>query len=186
MIFGVDPGLANVGWCLLNHGALTYGHIETAKGDQTGDAAKRLAEVMYGLSAGLKLLAACPADLARVVIEWPGGGFGGPGKRCPACGKPPGNPLTGAQVATTAGAVYGAAYWLLRGKVDRILTPAPVSWRVALGKKWGVPASEESIHAVILERFPQLSKLKKKSQPHILDAVGLCLYGELSAKGPRP
>ena len=47
MILGVDPGLANVGWALLNHGALQYGHIETEKSDQPGDAARRLAAAAH-------------------------------------------------------------------------------------------------------------------------------------------
>jgi len=176
MILGVDPGLANVGWALvLSGGSLhSYGHIETEKSDQTGDAAKRLARVMYGLSTPLIALSnGTGIDRDNVVIEWPGGASGFQRQ-----GANP-NARATIQTSTTAGAVYGAAYWLLRGKTDHILTPAPVSWRIALGKSWGVQPKEEAIHAVILERFPQLTSLKKKAQPHILDAVGLALYGHL-------
>lgn len=174
MILGVDPGLANVGWALLNHGALQYGHIETEKSDQPGDAARRLAAVLYGLSTGLRLLDAGTPEFRRVVVEWPGGASGFQRE-----GAKHANARAAVQTSTTAGAVYGAAYWLLRGRTEHILTPAPVSWRIALGKSWGIQPKEEAIHAGILERFPQLTSLKKKAQPHILDAVGLALYGHL-------
>lgn len=181
MILGVDPGLANVGWALVLHagGLHSYGHLETHKGDQTGDAAKRLAQVMYGLSVPLLAMSTGNALAGdRVVIEWPGGAGG-----FQRDGASP-NARATIQTSTTAGSVYGAAYWLLRGRTDRILTPAPVSWRVALGKLWSIKPSEEAVHAVILEKYPQLTSLKRKSAPHILDAVGLALYG-LHYKQPQ-
>lgn len=182
MILGVDPGLANVGWCVLTaSGELhSWGHIETHRTAQTGDAAHRLAMVMFGLSKPLLALAACEdGEHGSVVIEWPGGAGG-----FQRDGASP-NARATIQTSTTAGAVYGASYWLLRGHTERILTPAPISWRAALAQAWGTQRSEEAIHASLRQKHPQLAGLKKKSAPHVMDAAGLAEYGALQ-KGTQP
>lgn len=183
MILGVDPGLANVGWALMsNSGVLhSYGHIETIKSDQPGDAAKRLAEVMYGLSVPLRSIGASSLMSDLVGIEWPTGGFGGSGPPCPACHKPKGNAGSAVQTGTTAGAVYGAAYMLLRGRTERIVRPTSLGWRAALAKAWRCERDEPTVHAAIVARHPQLSALKKK-QRHILDGVGVAEYVAIKAK----
>lgn len=173
MILGVDPGLANVGWALLSHnrGLHSYGHIETERQDRTGDAAKRLAKVMFGLSTPLRAVPA--AEPLTVIIEWPGGAGG-----FQRDGASP-NARATIQTSTTAGAIYGAAYWLLRGHTERILTPAPVTWRAAVARAVGIQRTEAAVHAYLISIFPQLAGLTKKSAPHVLDAVGLALYGTL-------
>ena len=180
MILGVDPGLANVGWCLLNDsGDLRLcRHVETHRTAQTGDAAHRLANVMYGLSDALLAIAAEGTE-ATVVIEWPGGAGG-----FQRDGASP-NARATIQTSTTAGAVYGAAYWLLRGHTERILTPAPITWRAALAKAWGILRTEGAIHQALLLKYPGMASLQKKARPHILDAAGLAEYGQL-LKGTRP
>lgn len=186
MILGVDPGLANVGWAVLSSGGSlhSWGHIETHKEDRTGDAAARLAEVMYGLSTPLRLLQPTAIVADYVGIEWPTGGFGGPGPPCPTCHKPRGNAGSAVQTGTTAGSVYGAAYWLLRGHTERILRPTSTGWRAALARAWGCERDEEAVHAAIVSRHPQLATIKKK-QRHAIDGVGVAEYVALQIqKGP--
>lgn len=181
MILGVDPGLANVGWCLLTTAGVidSCWHIETKRSDQPGDAAYRLAQVMYGLSHAFRTMAKmAEADHpVTVVIEWPGGASGFQRE-----GASSGNARAAVQTSTTAGAVYGAAYWLLRGHTERILTPAPISWRAALARHLGCQRDEEAIHHYLRSLHPGLRDLKKKSAPHILDAAGLAEYGRLMTK----
>ena len=179
MILAVDPGLANAGWAFMtNSGSLhSYGHLETHKENRTGDAAARLAMVMYGLSEPLRILGQSVVVNDYGVIEWPGGASGFQRE-----GAASGNARSAIQTSTTAGAVYGALYWLLRGRTARILTPAPITWRSALAKAWGIQRDEASIHRRILERHPQLASLKKKAAPHVLDATGLAEYGALKTQ----
>lgn len=184
MILAVDPGLANVGWCLLYSNGLIHssGHIQTAKGDQTGDAAHRLAMVMFGLSKPLLALSVGDDEVHGYgVIEWPGGASGFQRE-----GAASGNARSAIQTSTTAGAVYGALYWLLAGHTERILTPAPITWRAALGRAWGIPRDEAAIHAGLLDRHPSLRGLTKKAAPHVRDAAGLAEYGRyiIATKGP--
>lgn len=184
MILGVDPGLANVGWCLLAHTGEVHscGHIETKKSDQTGDAAHRLAMVMFGLSKPLLALAACEdGEHGAVVIEWPGGAGG-----FQRDGAASSNARATIQTSTTAGAVYGAAYWILRGHTERILTPAPVTWRAALARAWCVQRTEPSIHAHLLTRHQVLASLTKKAAPHVRDAAGLAEYGLMQTTKGTP
>lgn len=180
MIFGLDPGLANVGWAILNRigSLIACGHIETKKSGRTGDAAARLALVMYDLSEPLRAVEPHALDLT-VVIEWPGGAGG-----FQRAGANP-NARATIQTSTTAGAVYGAAYWLLRGRTDRILTPSPVTWRAALARAWGTGRDEASVHAGIVGRHHSLPNLKKKSVPHVMDAIGLAEYGALKPRTQR-
>lgn len=179
MIFGLDPGLANVGWALLTDGLElhSYGHIETKKSGRTGDAVARLARVMFELSTPLRVAEyAAVKNCLTVVIEWPGGAGGFQRE-----GASP-NARATIQTSTTAGAVYGAAYWLLRGRTDRILTPAPVTWRAALARAWGTKRDEAAVHTGIVGRHQSLPVIKQKSLPHIMDAIGLAEYGALKSQ----
>ena len=186
MILGVDPGLANVGWAVLSNSCTlhSWGHIETVKSDQPGDAAKRLAQVMYRLSTPLRLLGMSAIAPDQVGIEWPGGasGFMKGQKPCPLCRQVRSNPQSALQTNSCASSVYGAAYWLLRGRTELIHTPASVTWRAALARAWGCQRDEESVHAALVARHPQLATLKKK-QRHAIDGVGVAEYVALTTRG---
>lgn len=183
MILGVDPGLANVGWCLLTTAGVidSFGHIETKKSGQPGDAAHRLAMVMFGLSKPLLAMASAEdGDHGTVVIEWPGGAGGFQRE-----GAASANARAAIQTSTTAGAVYGSAYWLLRGHTERILTPAPVTWRSAMARHLDCQRDEGAVHFYLTSLHPGLKGLAKKAAPHVLDAAGLAEYGRLITQEGR-
>jgi Holliday junction resolvasome RuvABC endonuclease subunit len=160
VILGVDPGIAHCGWALVAGGELVErGAVVTERdGKATGDQQRRLAEVgrvLHGLIHR--------ADL--VVVEWPGGGFGR-------------NAHSAAQTAAAAGAIAGMA-WGVGRKVN---APAPVTWRAHFGHKRG---QDELLHGELTARYhEQLAGLRKGDLPHVLDAIGLALYGE-ACTNPR-
>lgn len=155
MILGVDPGLANCGWALVDRGDVTEcGCFTTEKGHETGDAQRRLEELGRGL---YKLMTM--ADI--VVVEWPSaGGFGR-------------NAGNAAKTNLAAGMIVGLAW----GRGRRTLQPAPITWRSKLGHKRG---NDDRLHAELAQRFTpeQLAAIRKGDLPHILDAIGLALYAE--------
>jgi len=162
VILGVDPGLANCGWALVATGGvlLDRGAIATTRGRSTGDAQRRVelvGRVLYQLVGR--------ADL--VVVEWPTGGFGS-------------NALAATSTAAIAGLVAGLSW----SAGTKIRAPAPVTWRTKLGAKRGKDAE---LHAELAARYAaQLAGLKKGEMPHVLDAIGLALYGELATSARRP
>ena len=159
MVLGIDPGIANLGWALVGAaGDLhSFEHVETERTAQRGDASIRLARILRALRAPL-------AHASVVCIEWPG--FGG----ARVAGKM--NALAASQTAAAAAAALGLA--IGQGGRRKILAPAPVTWRSKLGAKRGRDAE---LHAAFLARYPILADLRKGAQPHVLDAVGLALYG---------
>jgi Holliday junction resolvasome RuvABC endonuclease subunit len=162
VILGVDPGLAHCGWAFVAGGALiSRGVIKTARDRRaTGDAQRRLAELCKALHG--KVL---KADL--VVVEWPAGG-GGFGRNAGAA----------AQTAQVAGAIAGLA-WGVGRKVN---APASVTWRIACGAKRG---QDELLHVALAARYAEdLAGVNKGDMPHVLDAIGLALYGE-ACTNPR-
>lgn len=156
MILGIDPGLANVGYAVMEtSGALlAFGHIETKRSKEKGDTHRRLLDILRQLA---MRTAGHTDTIDTIVIEWPGGAGG-----------------VNAQsvLQTIACAGYLAGYFT--GRERTVITPAPQTWRCALGGKKG---QEAAVHARLLRDHPNLSLLKKKAQPHVLDAVGLARYG---------
>lgn len=164
MVLGIDPGLRNTGWALVGPaGDLdSYEHVETGRRPERGDAQRRLALV-------LKAAVIAMRKASAVVVEWPSaGGF------VPVSGNATGNAAAAAQTNMVAGALVGLAVGL--GGARRVVTPSPVTWRSRLGAKRG---ADHAIHAALLTRYPQLRDLRMKAQPHVLDAVGLALFGRL-------
>lgn len=161
LILGIDPGMANTGWSLVDKfGALdSFEHVETGRRPGTGDAQRRLSVVLRALVAPMRKAVA-------VVVEWPGlGGSPRPG----AMGT-----KAASQTAAVASAAIGLAVGM--GGARKILLPSPVTWRRRLGSK---DQSDEVLHAALLVRYPLLADLRKKAQPHCLDSLGLALYGRL-------
>lgn len=157
MILGVDPGIANCGWALVEGGQLRdYGCIVTRRGDATGDAQRRLEQlgrVLHGKLFGARL----------VVVEWPGfGGARRPGAM---------NAMAASQTAAAAALVMGLAWSAGR----KVRAPAAVTWRLALGHARG---QDEQLHLDLAARY-DLGNLTAAVRPHVLDAIGLALYGEL-------
>jgi len=166
MVLGIDPGLRNLGWSLIGGtGALdSFEHVETGKRPERGDAQRRLSLVLKAAVLPMR-------KAAVIVVEWPSaGGFGRP----EAGAAPRGNATSAAHTCMVAGALVGLAVGLGGGR--RVLTPSPVTWRTRLGAKRGADAG---IHAALLVRYPLLADLRLKAQPHVLDAVGLALFGRL-------
>lgn len=163
-ILGLDPGLANCGWCLLDSGnapVLRTGYVGTSKGHETGDMQRRLNDLLDGVDDVVPL-----AELT--VIEWPAGGGAGDAGRT--------NLTAARQVVAAAGALLGYARAKSRGEV---LTPAPITWRSALGCKRGKDAE---LHERLTRVYPlTIERLRKGARPHVLDAIGLALYGRLHA-----
>ncbi len=160
MILGVDPGIAHTGWALVEGGQIVdRGHIGTGRDrSATGDIQRRLAEigaVLHPLVFRARL----------VVIEWPSaGGFRTSGGEQHAA--------HAAQTNLAAGMVAGLAW----GAGRKVRAPSPVTWRSALGHKRG---RDEQLHADLAARFIfQLTDLRRGDLPHVLDAIGLALYGE--------
>jgi hypothetical protein len=172
IVLGLDPGVAHGAWALVGpHGELVeFEHYETEPVHEVGGEYIRLARILRKLRAPL-------AHAGAVAIERPTGGFGGNGKRCPACKQPRGNAKAAAQLASAAASALGLAVGL--GGRRKILAPAPVTWRSKLGAKRGRDAE---LHAALLARYPILADLRKGAQPHVLDAVGLALYGRLALR----
>jgi Holliday junction resolvasome RuvABC endonuclease subunit len=173
VILGVDPGLAHCGWALVNGGELVErGMIATAAevvGHQerggkrravkaAGDNQRRVADVCRALHGKMRR-----ADM--VVVEWPGGGFGR-------------NAHSAATTAAVAGAIAGMA-WGIGRKVN---APASLTWRSHFGHKRG---KDEQLHGELTARYhEQLTGLSQDELPHVLDAIGLALYGE-ACTNPR-
>lgn len=167
LVLGVDPGLRNTGWSLVGAaGDLdSFEHVETGRRPERGDAQRRLALVMCALVVPMR-------RASVVVVEWPSaGGFGRPEAGEPARG----NATAVAHTNMVAGAIVGLAVGLGGGR--RILTPAPVTWRARLGARRG---ADHAIHAALLTRYTLLRDLRAKAQPHVLDAVGLALFGRMT------
>lgn len=164
MILGIDPGLANVGYAIMAgdiRGLMAHGHIETKRSKERGDTHRRLLDILRQLALRT---ASYNNDITHVVIEWPGGAGGA-------------NAQSVLQTIACAG--FLAGYFVGRERI--VITPAPQTWRIAMGGKKG---QEEAVHARLLRDHPALSLLKKKAQPHVLDAVGLARYGlDLITKG---
>lgn len=162
MILGIDPGLANVGYAVMSPSAelLTYGHIETKLSKAPGDTNRRLLDILRQLANRT----AGAHGIQTIVIEWPGGAGG----------------VNAQSVLQTIGcAAFLAGFFTGRERV--VLTPAPQTWRTALGGKKG---QEAAVHAALMKSYPALALLKKKALPHVLDAVGLARYGlMLTTKG---
>lgn len=166
-VLGVDPGLANVGWALVEQSSwnggssparvLERGTVRTARQKGVGDVQRRLTEVGEELAPLIE-------RAQFVVCEWPSAG----GFRT-ATGRS--SSTAPAQVNLVAGLIAGLA----RGIGRRLLTPAPVTWRKAMGAKQG---KDEAIHARLLKQYAaELAGLRKGDLPHVLDALGLALYG---------
>jgi hypothetical protein len=171
LILGIDPGLAHGGYALLDSRDARIrraGYLGTAKGTETGDTQRRLAEQLDQLVEVVAL-----ADL--VVVEWPSaGGFGVRGSTCPACLQAPGNARATALTSASAGAVVGLARGRARGPV---LTPAPPTWRAPLGFR---PGQDDQLYAWLERIYPQTSaRFPRGKRAHVFDAVGLALYGRL-------
>lgn len=165
VILGVDPGLANLGWCLLDSRDARVrrsGYVPTSKGDETGDMQRRVSEV---LSAMRTVVDSLPVALA--VVEWPSaGGSGLAGKM---------NAKAASQTIAVAGAVLG----LLTALRIPTLTPAPVTWRTALGCERG---KDDALHARLARIYAgTAAAYRKGALPHVLDGLGLALYGRLIA-----
>lgn len=165
LILGIDPGLANTGWALLDKDTarvVDAGYIATKRGGEVGDTQERLLALLTCLRRPMM------EDADVVVVEWPGmGGARVAGKM---------NAIAASQTAAAAGAAVGMA----RGRTWRnVLTPAPITWRTALGCLRG---QDEELHARLARVYPQtVARFKKTARPHVLDAIGLALYGRLSA-----
>jgi len=154
-ILGCDPGLAHVGYALLDGDALLdWGAIETDRDrGAIGDMQRRLEEVgrvLYPLIHRAEL----------VVVEWPGG----PGGKFGA--------VAAQQTSACAGLVTGMAW----GAGRKARAPATITWRSRLGAKRG---SDRQLHAWLAERYrSELTGLRATGAPHVLDAIGLALYGQ--------
>lgn len=174
IITAVDPGLRDCGWATLDGRSgrlLGAGHVTTAKGDDVGDTQRRLLELLDGLRAPI-------ARAGLVVIEWSSSsasGFGRGSNACPVCHRTaPGNAQAALMNAAAAAAVIGIAH----DHRAQVLTPAPVTWRAALGHA----RDEAAIHAVIAAAYPRtVAKLRAAARPHVLDAIGLALFGRSHA-----
>lgn len=161
LVLGIDPGLAHTGWALVDaSGALhRFAHVATGRLPGVGDVQRRLGLVLRDLTAPMR-------DASVVVVEWPGmGGARQAGKM---------NAVAASQTAAAAAAAIGLAVGMGGGR--RILTPAPVTWRARLGAKRGADAA---LHEALMGRYPILADLRLGARPHVLDAVGLALYGRL-------
>ena len=166
MILGVDPGLANCGWALLERGDLfAHGVIVTKRDkDAKGDTQRRLEDIGRGLHPYMRR-----AEL--VIVEWPGmGGARRPGAM---------NAMAASQTAAAAAMVVGFAW----GVGIKVKAPAAVTWRSKLGHKRGADAQ---LHAELASRYAKnLSGYPQGELPHVLDAIGLALFGEL-VTNPQP
>lgn len=159
MILGIDPGLANTGWALVDRArdVVAVGCLRTRKDKSaTGDAQRRLVELTAAL---LPIIARAVA----VVVEWPsGGGFGR--------SQDGGNVVAATQTNLVAGLVFGLAAAHNRP----ITAPAAVTWRAGLGHARG---QDTQLHADLLARYrPALAGVRAGDFPHVLDAIGLALY----------
>jgi len=177
LILGVDPGLANCGWALLDSRDARVrdcGTVVTGCEDETGDMQRRAEEVLVAIRPRVSL-----ADL--VVIEWPSpGGFGRPTEGeaiCPVCRttKKSGNAKSAAQTNAIAGGVLGL---VIASKKDH-LTPVPITWRRALGCHRGSDVDLHKRLAAVYRRTA--ARLTKGALPHVLDSIGLALFGRLKA-----
>lgn len=166
IITAIDPGLRDCGWATLdgNSGRLLgAGHVATSKGDDVGDTQRRLIELLDGVRAPI-------ARAGLVVVEWSsssGAGF-------QRDGAAHGSARAALFNAAAAAAVIGIAH----AHRAQVLTPAPVTWRAALGHA----RDEAAIHRVIAAAYPRtVAKLRAAARPHVLDAIGLALFGRSHA-----
>lgn len=174
IITAIDPGLRDCGWATLDGRGgrlLGAGHVTTAPGDGVGDTQRRLVELVAAVEAPIR-------RSSLVVVEWSsasGGGFGSGTKVCPMCKRSAGG---NAQAALLNAAVAAAVIGLAQAHQIQVLTPAPVTWRAALGHA----RDEAAIHRVIAAAYPRtVAKLRAAARPHVLDAIGLTLYGRAHA-----
>lgn len=166
LITGIDPGLRDCGWATLDGRSgrlLGVGHIVTAKGDDVGDTQRRLIELTEQLDAPVR-------RASLVVVEWSsvsGAGFQRDGA---AHGS--------ARAALFNAAAAAAVIGLAQAHRVPLLTPAPVTWRAALG----YARDEAALHSVIARAFPRtVATLRAAALPHVLDAIGLALHGRAHA-----
>jgi Holliday junction resolvasome RuvABC endonuclease subunit len=166
MILGVDPGLANCGWALVEGGSLVaHGVIVTKRDrDAKGDTQRRLEELGRGLYPHMR-------SATLVIVEWPG--MGG-ARRAGAM-----NATAASQTAAAAAMVVGFSW----GAGIKVRLPAAVTWRSKLGHKRG---KDEQLHADLAQRYAKhLNGYPQGELPHVLDAIGLALFGELVST-PQP
>lgn len=166
LICGIDPGLRDCGWALVDtvdSHLVGAGHIATERRDDVGDTQRRLCELTEQLAPHIR-------RSCLVVVEWSsvsGGGF-----------KREGAEHGSARAALFNAAAAAAAIGMAQAHRIHLLTPAPVSWRAALG----YARDEAAIHAVITRAYPRtVAKLRATARPHVLDAIGLALHGRAHA-----
>lgn len=168
LILGIDPGLANTGWSLVDsHTArlMDAGYLATRKAAGVGDAQARLTDVLDELAFVVSLS-------QLVVVEWPGmGGARVAGKM---------NAMAASQTVAAAAGALGLA----RGMGKRVLSPAPMTWRCALG---AIRGQDEGLHATFTRMYPAtVARFNKGQRPHVLDAIGLALFGRLTLQDYPP
>jgi len=167
LILGIDPGLAHCGWAQLDSRdsrCRAAGHVATSKGDATGDTQRRLLEFVEALRGPVS-----NSDL--VVIEW--SSVSGAGFQRQGDGSAHGNARAAMLNAASAAAAIGiaAAY----GK--QVLTPAPITWRSRLGFR-----GDTELHQRLERLYPKTAdRFNRGRRPHVLDAIGLALFGRSHA-----
>lgn len=166
LIFGCDPGLANCGWALVDSRdarVRSSGYIPTSKGHETGDMQRRVADVLERLRQVLD----GALGIGLAVIEWPAGGGAGSAGRT--------NLNAARQVVAVAGGVLGLA----TARRIHTLTPAPITWRARLGHARG---ADVELHDRLAAVYPKTAAAYRRGAlPHVLDAIGLALYGRLES-----
>lgn len=171
IILGIDPGIRDAGYAVIDSRDArirSTGYVGTTKGDDTGDTQRRLDEQ-------LDLVAPIVRTVDLVVVEFPTGGFGGKGQKCPACKQPRGN----ARAATLTAASASAFMGLAKGCGKQCIAPAPVTWRNAIGYP---PGQDDALYAQLAIKYPRTAaRLRKGHAPHIWDGLGQALYGRLVA-----
>jgi len=155
MIFlGIDPGLT-CGWAALDQDAqlVDCGVIVAKKGKHVGDLQRRVRSVVHALFAQTPF---CDVP----VVEWPAASIRG-GRR-----------IENTRTYAVAGAIVGWLHCQQAG--SHMLTPVPVTWRKALGARLG---KERDIHSKLERTYNVTARVGKTKAPHVLDAIGLALYG---------
>ncbi len=169
LILGIDPGLANCGWALLDSRDARIhrtGVIVTHAVERVGDMQERVSEILHGIDFAMDF-----PGVIVIVIEFPSAGRGRDQDRAPWAAK------SASQTMSAASALRGRAHGVV--KDDFILTPAPITWRCALGCKRG---QDEALHQQLAARYPRtVARYRKGARPHVLDAIGLALFGRLTA-----
>lgn len=160
MIVGIDPGLATCGVAVLDDDAQLQDVAvwTSSKRKAKGDIQRRVAGVVDFVLGYVKASDA-------VVLEWPAGGSN---RR--------GSAVMLSRTFAAAGAIFGAVWvcCISATGLKQVLTPAPVTWRSALGAR---KADDAKIHARIERTYGVTARLGKTKAPHACDAIGLALYG---------